>query len=114
MGIEGCLPLVATGPVGRWSIYRWLQYGRPRLVCSTAPGGMVPSRRRRRALKDYVANKEETSLIRDDIRIGLRSVITLLGKLGLGRPRDQALLYWCRKCHYLHLLLPTMRELTNI
>ena len=85
-----------------------------RLACSRTPTRTGTSKRRRRALKNYIADGREASLIWDKIRASLRRVITSLSKLRLSGPRHQALLHRRKKVHHLHPLFPTQRELTNI
>ena len=65
------------------------------------------SRRRRRALKNYVTDREKASLIRNKIKKSLERVIISLGRLRLGGLRHQALLCKYRKVHHLYLPLPT-------
>mgnify|MGYP007088661532 CR=1 FL=1 len=75
---------------------------------------MGTSRRRGKALKDYIADRGKASLIWDDIRTSLRRIITFFGGLRLGGPRHRALLCRRRKVHHLHFLLPTRRKFTSI
>ena len=71
------------------------------------PVGTSMSRGKRRALKNYIPDKGEASLIWDKIRESLGRVVTFLGRLRLGGLRHQAFLHRCRKVHHFHLFLPT-------
>ena len=84
------------------------------LACNRALAGMGEGRRKRRALKNYVANRGKATLIRNDVKTSLRRIIPSLGKFGLSGPRHQALLRRCRKVQHPHLLFPTRKILTSI
>ena len=109
-----CLPLATLGLVSRMSICGWLWSRRLGLACHMAPTGMGTSKRGRRTLNNYITNGRKTALIGNNVRASLRRIITSLGRLGLGRLRQQALLHKHRKVHHLHLLLPTSGVLTSI
>ena len=51
------------------------------------PARTGTSKRRGRALKDYIANRGKASFIWDDVRARLGRAITFLGELRLGSPR---------------------------
>ena len=72
------------GPVGRGSIYGWPWSSRLVLACSRALVGMSTSRRRRRALKDYITHGRKAALIGNNVGTSLERVITSLGRLRLG------------------------------
>ena len=78
-----CLPLTALGPVGRGSICGWPWSSRLVLACNRALVGMSTSRRRRRALKDYITHGRKAALIGNNVGTSLERVITSLGRLRL-------------------------------
>ena len=96
------------------NIHGWPYNRGLRLACSRTPIRTNVSKWRRRALKDYVANGRNATLIGNDVRTGLRRIIFSFGIFRLSGLRHQTLLLRCRKVHHLHLLLPTCRILTSI
>ena len=102
------------GLAGRKSIHGWPWSGGLRLACSRTPTGASTSRRRRKALKDYVDNGRKATPIWNNVKTSLRGIIPSLGRLRLGGLRHRALLRRHRKVFHLHLLLPTRRILTSI